>query len=80
MYDYVKAIASKEKIAITFAYSGSENGVRKTEYIYEKTFNRFVKTTELTTGEVKTELIAQQDFFYAYGLAVGTLSSDVPAL
>lgn len=79
MYDYVKAIASKEEISITFAHSSSENGVRKTEYIYEKPFNRFVKTTELTTGEVKTELITQHDFFYAYGAAVGELSNNVNA-
>lgn len=78
MYDYVKATAGKDKISITFAYSCSENGVRKTEYLYEKPFNRFSKTTEFATGEIKTEIIAQQDFFYAYGLAVGELSNRIP--
>lgn len=78
MYDYVKATASKNKITITFAYSNSENGVRKTEYLYEKPFNRFSRTTEFATSEIKTEIIVQQDFFYAYGLAVGELSNNVP--
>lgn len=78
MYDYIKAIASDDKITITVAYSSAKNNIRKEEYLYEKSLNLFRKTTELTTGEEKVKLITQSDFFYAYGLAVGELSSKVP--
>lgn len=78
MYDYVKALDSKEKMMVTLAYSEAKDGVRQLDYIYEKQFNRYSKVSTLVTGETITELISQQKFCFEYGGAVGEISKGLP--
>lgn len=78
MYDFVTASDSAEQSRVTLAYSEPQNGVRRCEYLAEKTFGKFSKTEYLVTGESRTATITRPEFFWALGTAVGEISCGVP--
>lgn len=78
MYDFVTVTDSKEQSRVILAYSEPQNGVRRCEYLAEKTFGKFSRTEYFINGESKTDVIDRADFFWAFGAAVGQISCGIP--
>lgn len=78
MYDFVTVSDSKGQSKVILAYSEPQNGVRRCEYLAEKTFGKFTRTEHYITGESRTDIITRSEFFWAFGAAVGQISCGVP--
>ena len=80
MYDHITITDSAKISRIIFAYSDidPQDGIRMSEYLAEKEYGKFTLTNVTTSGDTKTETISEQDFFFAFGKALGTISKNIP--